>query len=60
MLEEREALVRMFIGEAKRHPEAARRVIQEAVQPLREKLIDYLRKAVEQGALDFYMSCLFF
>lgn len=49
MLEEHEALVRMFIGEAKRHPEAARRVIQEAVQPLREKLIDYLRKAVEQG-----------
>lgn len=50
-VEENEALVRMFIGEAKRHPEAARRVIQEAAQPLRENLIAYLRKGVEQGSV---------
>jgi AcrR family transcriptional regulator len=49
MLEEHEALVRMFIGEAKRHPEAALRVLREALQPLREKLIAYLSKGIEQG-----------
>lgn len=49
MLEEHEALVRMFIGEAKRHPEAALQVLREAAQPLRENLIAYLRKGVEQG-----------
>jgi AcrR family transcriptional regulator len=51
MLEEHEALIRTFIGEAKRRPEAARRVIQEAVQPLREKLIAYLRNAQENGTV---------
>ena len=49
MLEEHEALVRMFIGEAKRHPEAAIQVLRETIQPLREKLIAYLRKGIEQG-----------
>jgi AcrR family transcriptional regulator len=49
MLEEHEALVRMFIGEAKRHPEAALQVLREAVLPLREKLIAYLRNGIEQG-----------
>jgi AcrR family transcriptional regulator len=49
MLEEHEALVRMFIGEAKRHPEAALQVLREAVLPLREKLIAYLRNSIEQG-----------
>ena len=49
MLEEHEALVRMFIGEAKRHPEAAIQVLRETVQPLREKLMAYLRNSVEQG-----------
>ena len=49
MLEEHEALVRMFIGEAKRHPEAALQVLRETVQPLREKLIAYLHNGVEQG-----------
>lgn len=51
MLEKHEALVRTFIGEAKRHPEAARRVIQEAVQPLRERLIAYLRNGIEWGTV---------
>lgn len=49
MLEEQEALIRMFIGEAKRHPEAALRVLREAVLPLHEKLIAYLRNGIEQG-----------
>jgi len=51
MLEEYEALIRTFIGEAKRHPEAARRVIYEATQPLRDKLIAYLRSAQERGTV---------
>jgi AcrR family transcriptional regulator len=49
MLEEHEALIRTFIGEAKRHPEAANRIIAEAVIPLREKLVAYLRKAQKRG-----------
>lgn len=51
MLEEHEALIRTFIGEAKRRPEAARRVIQEAIQPLRKKLIAYLCHAQERGTV---------
>src|SRR5919199_5463886 len=49
MLEEHEALVRMFIGEAKRHPEAALQVLRETIQPLREKLIAYLHNGIDQG-----------
>lgn len=49
MLEEQEDLIRTFIGEAKRHPEAARRVIQETAKPLREKLIALTCKAVRNG-----------
>lgn len=48
-LEEHEALVRMFIGEAKRHPKAAIQVLRETVQPLRDKLIAYLGNGIEQG-----------
>jgi AcrR family transcriptional regulator len=51
MLEEYEALIRTFIGEAKRHPEAARRVLAEAAQPLREKLMAYLQSGVERGTV---------
>lgn len=58
MLEKHEALVRTFIGEAKRHPEAARRVIQEAVQPLRERLIAYLRNGIEWGTVRFEIDPL--
>ncbi len=50
-LEQHEALVRMFIGEAKRHPESALRVTQEATLPLREKLIEYLRNGVNKGTV---------
>jgi AcrR family transcriptional regulator len=49
MLEEHEDLIRTFIGEARRHPEAARRIIHEATQPLREKLIAYLHNGQKRG-----------
>jgi AcrR family transcriptional regulator len=49
VLEEHEALVRMFIGEAKRHPEGAMRVFQQAAALKREKLVDYLQTGVERG-----------
>lgn len=51
MLEAHEDLIRTFIGEAKRHPEAARRVIQEAGKPLREKLVAYLQSCQTQGTV---------
>lgn len=50
-LEQYEALVRMFIGEAKRHPEEAIRITQEAMMPLRDKLIAYLQNAVTRGVV---------
>lgn len=43
MLETQEDLIRTFIGEAKRHPEAAKQVIEEAAKPLGEKLVAYLQ-----------------
>ena len=49
MLEEHEALIRTFIGEAKRHPQVAHRIIAEATQPLREKLINYLKNSLKRG-----------
>ncbi|MEH2012360.1 TetR/AcrR family transcriptional regulator [Nostoc sp.] len=49
MLEAHEDLIRTFIGEAKRHPEAAKQVIQEAAKPLGEKLIAYLQSSQKRG-----------
>lgn len=49
MLEEYQALFRMFIGEAQRHPREALQVLQQSFQPWREKLISYLRSCVERG-----------
>ena len=49
MLEENEALIRMFIGEAQRHPAEALQVFQDAFLPLREKLMAYLRSGIERG-----------
>jgi AcrR family transcriptional regulator len=49
MLEKYEALFRMFIGEAHRHPTEALKVLQQSFFPLREKLIAYLQVCVEQG-----------
>jgi AcrR family transcriptional regulator len=51
MLEENEALIRMFIGEAQRHPDEALQVFQQAFLPLREKLIAYLRNGIERGTV---------
>lgn len=49
MLEENEALIRMFIGEAQRHPNEALQVFQQAFLPLREKLVAYLQNCVDRG-----------
>jgi AcrR family transcriptional regulator len=51
MLEEHEDLIRTFIGEAKRHPEEAKRVLQEAAQGLKEKLTAYLGRGQENGTV---------
>lgn len=51
MLEAHEDLIRTFIGEAKRHPEAARQVIQEAAKPLGEKLVAYLESSQRRGTV---------
>ncbi|MBW4539103.1 MAG: TetR/AcrR family transcriptional regulator [Myxacorys chilensis ATA2-1-KO14] len=50
-LEAHEDLVRTFIGEARRHPEAARQILQEAAQGLREKLIVYLQQGQGNGTV---------
>lgn len=50
-LEAHEDLVRIFIGEARRHPEAARQILQEAAEGLREKLIAYLQKGKDSGTI---------
>lgn len=51
MLEENEGLVRMFIGEAKRHPNESLQVLRQYFLPLRDKLIAYLHSCVEQGTV---------
>jgi AcrR family transcriptional regulator len=51
MLEEYEALFRMFIGEAQRHPVEAVEVLQQSFSPLRENLISYLQSCVERGCV---------
>jgi hypothetical protein len=49
MLEKNEAIIRTLIGEARRQPEYAKQVIQDAVRPVREGLIHYLEKAQQEG-----------
>lgn len=51
MLEEYEALFRMFIGEAHRHPTEALEVLHQPFLPRREKLISYLQTCVERGSV---------
>lgn len=51
MLEEYQALFRMFIGEAQRHPTEALEVLQRSFLPLREQLISYLQTCVERGSV---------
>jgi len=49
LLETNEAVIRMFIGEAQRHPNEALQVLQQAFQPLRELLVTYLENGIVQG-----------
>ena len=49
ILEEYSALIRMFIGEADRHPNEALQVLPQYFMPLRVKLIDYLQGCITQG-----------
>lgn len=51
MLEEYEALFRMFIGEAHRHPIEAVEVLQRSFLPLREQLINYLQICIDRGSV---------
>ncbi len=51
MLEAQEDLIRTLIGEAKRHPEAARQIIQQAAQSLKEKLAAYLHSGQTKGTV---------
>ncbi|MFB2920935.1 MULTISPECIES: TetR/AcrR family transcriptional regulator [Aerosakkonema] len=51
MLEKYEALFRMFIGEAHRHPTEATEVLQRSFLPLREKLISYLKTCIERDSV---------
>ncbi|BBD65289.1 TetR family transcriptional regulator [Nostoc commune NIES-4072] len=51
MIEEHEDLIRTFIGEAKRHPQAARLILYEADKSLREELVVYLQKNQEKGTV---------
>ncbi|QSJ20188.1 TetR/AcrR family transcriptional regulator [Nostoc sp. UHCC 0702] len=48
-MEEHEALIRTFIGEAKRYPDAARQIVYEIDKSLREQLVVYLQKAQQKG-----------
>lgn len=51
MLEEYASLVRMFIGEAQRHPQESFQVLQQYFLPLREKLVDYLNQCIDRGTV---------
>ncbi|MBG1266932.1 TetR/AcrR family transcriptional regulator [Nostoc sp. WHI] len=51
MLEAQEDLIRTFIGEAKRHPEEAKQVIQEAAKLLGEQLVAYLQSSQKLGTV---------
>ncbi|AFY35942.1 TetR/AcrR family transcriptional regulator [Calothrix sp. PCC 7507] len=51
MMVEHEALIRTFIGEAKRHPEAARLIVYQTNKTLREQLVAYLKKGQEKGTV---------
>ncbi|WP_013322329.1 TetR/AcrR family transcriptional regulator [Gloeothece verrucosa] len=57
MIEKYEALIRMFIGEAKRHPQEALQVFQQSILPLREKLIKYLQNGIERGTVRSDLEC---
>ncbi|MEH2190497.1 MAG: TetR/AcrR family transcriptional regulator [Nostoc sp.] len=49
MMEEHEDLIQTFIGEAKRHPQAARLILYETDKSLCEHLVVYLQKSQEKN-----------
>ena len=51
MIEEHKDLIRTFIGEAKRHLQAARLILYETDKSLREQLVVYLQKNQEKGTM---------
>ncbi|HYX18715.1 MAG TPA: helix-turn-helix domain-containing protein [Nostoc sp.] len=51
VIEEHEDLIRTFIGEAKRHPQAASLILYEIDKLLREPLVVYLQKNQEKGTV---------
>jgi AcrR family transcriptional regulator len=55
-LEEYQALIRIFIGEAERYPQEAQSFLQEGVIPLRNSLIAYLDRHKNQGNLSLELD----
>ncbi len=51
MLEEHEGLIRTFIGEAKRHPNAACQILHDSAESLYKKLILYLERGQKNGTV---------
>ncbi|MCC5667610.1 TetR/AcrR family transcriptional regulator [Nostoc sp. CHAB 5784] len=51
MIEEHEDLIGTFIGEAKRHPQAARLILYKTDKSLHEQLVVYLQKNQEKGTV---------
>jgi AcrR family transcriptional regulator len=51
LIEKNQALIRTIIGEASRYPEHARRMIHEAFQPFRAKLVGYLEAGQAAGTV---------
>ncbi len=50
-MEANEDLIRVFIGESKRHPDNARQILQTAFEGLRDGLIGYLRSGQQAGTV---------
>jgi AcrR family transcriptional regulator len=50
-MEANEDLIRVFIGESKRHPDNARQILQTAFEGLRDGLIEYLRSGQQAGTV---------
>lgn len=46
-----EALIRTLIGEAQRQPDSAKKIIYEAVRPMKQRLVDYIRRAQVSGVV---------
>ncbi|MBN3872702.1 MULTISPECIES: TetR/AcrR family transcriptional regulator [unclassified Nostoc] len=51
MIEEHQDLIRIFIGEAKRHPQAARLMLYETDKSRRSKLVVYLQNSQQKGTV---------